>query len=52
MEDRENKNYINAKIHPIFEKLIIDLLLVKPEEPVSSLYYTFYMNKNKIHKSF
>jgi hypothetical protein len=28
---KENRNYINTKIHPIFERLIIDLLLNKPE---------------------
>jgi hypothetical protein len=34
MDEEENKNYITSKIHPIFEKLVIDLLLGKPEDPV------------------
>ncbi len=34
MDEKENRNYINTKIHPIFEKLVIDLLLNKPDDPV------------------
>ena len=34
MDEKENRNYINTKIHPIFERLVIDLLLNKPEEPI------------------
>lgn len=34
MDEKENRNYINSKIHPIFERLVIDLLLNKPDDPV------------------
>ena len=32
--DLQNKKYINTKVHPIFEKLIMDLLLEKPDNVV------------------
>jgi S-adenosylmethionine:diacylglycerol 3-amino-3-carboxypropyl transferase len=34
MDEVENRTYINNKIHPIFERLVIDLLLNKPDEPI------------------
>ena len=34
MDEKDNRNYINHKVHPIFEKLVVDLLLTKPDEPV------------------
>lgn len=38
MDDRDNKNYITSRVHPIFEKMIIDLLLVKPDDLVIYFY--------------
>ena len=34
MDEKDNRNYIADKIHPIFEKLVVDLLVSKPEEPI------------------
>lgn len=42
MDEKENRNYINTKIHPIFEKLVIDLLLNKPDEPVFLSFYSIF----------
>lgn len=39
MTDRENKNYIASRVHPIFEKMVVDILLVKPEDLVSHMSY-------------
>lgn len=33
-DEIESRKYIEEKINPIFEKLIIDMLLVKPSNPV------------------
>lgn len=35
MAERENKNYIASRVHPIFEKMVVDLLLVKPDDLVN-----------------
>lgn len=37
-DEISSRNYINQKINPIFEKLIIDMLIQKPPNPVYKLY--------------
>ena len=36
-EDEELKNYLQTKIHPIFEKIVIDLMVERPENVVKHL---------------
>lgn len=33
-KDQINQNYINEKVNPLLEKLVIDLLIHKPENSV------------------
>lgn len=32
---RKNRNYITTRIHPVFEKIAADMLLIQPEKSVS-----------------
>ncbi|CAD8050544.1 unnamed protein product [Paramecium sonneborni] len=34
MEEQDSRQYLASKVHPLFEKLLIELLITKPEDPV------------------
>ena len=36
--EKENQAYITQKVHPIYEKMLIDLLLNKPEDIVKNIF--------------
>jgi hypothetical protein len=35
MAEKANRHYISTKVNPIFENMLVDLLVVKPEDVVS-----------------
>lgn len=37
MDDQANRQYITNKVHPIYENLLVDLLISKPEDVVKTL---------------
>lgn len=42
MEDEpESRNYINEKINPILEKLVVDMLIHRPTNPVNIITSNF-----------
>lgn len=41
-KDQLNSQYINEKVNPLLEKLVVDLLIFKPENPVL-IYFIFLM---------
>jgi hypothetical protein len=38
-DEIESRKYIAEKINPIFEKLIVDMLLIKPPNPVLFFFF-------------
>lgn len=44
---QQNLDYINNKINPIFEKLIVELLLHKPENIVHPSLFFFFIQRQK-----
>lgn len=38
-EEIEDRNYINQKVNPILERLVIDLLINKPDDVVTPASY-------------
>jgi len=37
MDEKENKAYIESKVHPILEVMVTDLLVKKPTDPVKKM---------------
>lgn len=35
MDDQANRQYITNKVHPIYENLLVDLLISKPEDVIN-----------------
>ena len=34
MEEKQNRHYISTKVHPIFESILVDILMAKPDDVV------------------
>ncbi len=40
-KEKLNREYIDAKVNPIFEKLLVDILISKPDDVVIKYFFSF-----------